>query len=121
MKTMMKADALQSKHNSVSQSIRPLGIARSVQSGVSMWYDTRRQEDRGMTGQGRGGEKGRSGRLRWPRSWLVETYSNRAQKMMMTMLNVKIFAIPSAKPRIIDSTPSLQSRVLVFTMHARRL
>lgn len=27
--------------------------------------------------------------------------------MMMKMLNVKIFAMPSAKPRTIDSTPSL--------------
>lgn len=35
-------------------------------------------------------------------------YKSSAQKMMMTRLNVKIFAMPSAKPRIIDSTPSLQ-------------
>lgn len=34
-------------------------------------------------------------------------YSNRAQKMMMKTLKVKMLAIPSAKPRIIDSTPSL--------------
>ena len=38
-----------------------------------------------------------------------EAYSNRAQKMMMKTLNVKMLAIPSAKPRIIDSTPSLKS------------
>lgn len=34
-------------------------------------------------------------------------YKSSAQKMMMTRLKVKIFAMPSAKPRIIDSTPSL--------------
>lgn len=38
-----------------------------------------------------------------------KTYSSRAQKMMMIMLNVKMLAMPSAKPRIIDSTPSLWS------------
>jgi len=35
------------------------------------------------------------------------TYRARAQKMMMRMRNVKILAIPRAKQRIMDRTPSL--------------
>lgn len=38
-----------------------------------------------------------------------EAYSNRALKTMMITSKVKMFAIPSAKPRIIDSIPSLES------------
>lgn len=38
----------------------------------------------------------------------VVTYSRIAEKMIMTASKEKIFAMPSAKPRIIDSTPSLR-------------
>lgn len=71
------------------------------------------QGNRGVAGESRegkgGGRKGGFRWMSWP--WVLacwETYSSRAQKMMMKTLNVKIFAIPSAKPKIIDSTPSLQ-------------
>lgn len=37
--------------------------------------------------------------------------------MMMTMLNENMFAMPSAKPRIMDSTPSLYCRISCQSSH----
>jgi hypothetical protein len=37
----------------------------------------------------------------------ADAYSRKTENMMMRGAKVKIFAMPSAKPRIIDSTPNL--------------